>query len=239
MESMSGHNKWSKIHRKKEIQDQKKGGLFTKLGKNITIAVKKGGSGDPETNFSLRLAIEKARAANMPKDNIQRAIKRGLGKNDGGGVEELTLEGYGPDGVAVIVEAITDNRNRTVAEVKNLFDKSGGSLAEPGAVKYLFERKGLVRCKSKLDDDLVLELIDLGVDDVEVDEEGSFFVTEPEAVRQISQLLEDRGVEGLSIELAYLPKMGKESDKLETIRGFLEKLREMDDVQEVYANVSL
>ncbi len=234
---MSGHNKWSKIHRKKEIQDQKKGGLFTKLGRNITIAVKKGGSGDPETNFALRLAIEKARAANMPKDNIQRAIKRGLGKNGEGEMIELTLEGYGPEGVAVIVEAITDNRNRTVAEVKNVFDKAGGSLAEPGAVRYQFERRGLIKCGSRLSEDLVLELIDFGVNDVEFEGEKSFLVTEPEAVKQVVQFLRDKGIEDIEVELAYLPKMEKRVEKKAVVIGFLERLREMEDVQEVYANI--
>ena len=234
---MSGHNKWSKIHRKKEIQDQKKGGLFTKLGRNITIAVKKGGSGDPETNFALRLAIEKARAANMPKDNIQRAIKRGLGKNGEGEMIELTLEGYGPEGVAVIVEAITDNRNRTVAEVKNVFDKAGGSLAEPGAVKYQFERRGLIKCGGRLSEDLVLELIDFGVNDVEFEGEESFLVTEPEAVKQVVQFLRDKGIENIEVELAYLPKMEKGVEKKAVVIGFLERLREMEDVQEVYANI--
>ncbi len=237
---MSGHNKWSKIHRKKEIQDQKKGGLFTKLGRNITIAVKKGGSGDPENNFALRLAIEKARAANMPKDNIKRAIDRGLGKTGEGEMVELTLEGYGPDGVAIIVEAITDNRNRTVAEIKNLFDKSGGSLAEPGSVMYQFERKGLISCQQELSEDLVLELIDLGVEDVETEEGKSLLIVKPESVKMVAETLKERGFdEGIEMELVYMPKLEKTGVNQEIVGKFLARLREMDDVQEVYANVSL
>ena len=236
---MSGHNKWSKIHRKKEIQDQKKGGLFTKLGKDITIAVKQGGGGDPENNFALRLAVEKARAANMPKDNIQRAIDRGLGKTGEGEMMELMLEGYGPEGMAVIVQAITDNRNRTVAEVKNFFDKNGGSLAEPGSVMYQFERKGLVKLDRVLEDDLILELIDLGVDDVEVNEEGSLIITSPDKLREVSQFLEEKQLKGWEAKVSYLAKMEKTIAKPETAEKFLAKLAELDDVQEVYANVSL
>lgn len=236
---MSGHNKWSKIHRKKEIQDQKKGSIFTKLGKDITIAVKKGGNGDPDNNFALRLAIDKARAANMPKDNIQRAIDRGLGKTGEGEMIELSLEGYGPQGVAVLVEAITDNRNRTVAEVKNLFDKSGGSLAEPGAVMYLFKRVGRLKLKTSLDEEELLALIDAGVEDV-IEEEGkSILICMPEQLKSVVEAVGQKfGQEQIEeAGVVYQAKVKKKVENPASVDKFLANLKAMDDVQEVYVDL--
>jgi len=140
---MSGHSKWANIHRKKEANDKVKGSVFTKMAKGITIAVKKGGGiGDPEMNFALRLAVDKAKSVNMPKDNIDRAIAKGMGKGDGNELVELTIEGFGPQGIVFIIEAVTDNRNRTVAELRTLMEKNGGRMGEMGTVSYLFEKKG-------------------------------------------------------------------------------------------------
>lgn len=239
MPGMSGHSKWSTIKHKKEALDHKRGNLFTKLAKAIIVSVRKGGGGDPATNFSLRLAIDKARAANMPKDNIKRAIVSGLGKATEGRLEEFMLEGYGPSGIAVIIEVVTDNRNRTVSEIKNTFEKAGGSLAEPGAVLYQFERKGYVSYDGKLSDEIFLLAVDSGAEDLIEEGEGMYLVTSPELVKKISEILKSSGVVGIKAGTMYKSKVVAqiEDSKQDKARSFLKLISDHDDVQEVYSNV--
>lgn len=235
---MSGHNKWSKIHRKKGVADQQRGNLFTKLGKGIALAAKKGNSGDPDTNFSLRMAIDKARQANMPKDNIKRAIDRGMGKGEAGFLEEVTLEGYDPSGVAVVVNIVTDNRNRTVSELKNLFEKSGGSLAEPGSVLYQFERKGVVSFSGDLDDDGFLTVIDLGAEDVEREGDGGVVICSPESVSVLAEKLGKLNLADIDASVMYQPTTPLSVENLVSVEDFLDKIDEHEDVQEVFSNVA-
>jgi len=236
---MSGHSKWSTIKRKKEALDQKKGSVFTKLAKGISVAVKKGGGGDPEMNFALRLAVEKARAANMPKDNIQRAIDRGLGKGGGAEYEEIVLEGYGPGGIAVIVEAVTDNRNRTVSELKNMFEKQGGRLAEPGSVLYQFDRKGYVAFEGELKDEVFLAAVDVGAEDLVEEDGGSYLISDAGRVQEVSRTLEQAGMKGILAGVMYQPKIPLAPEDPNKAAMFLEVLGEHDDIQEVYANLAV
>lgn len=233
---MSGHSKWSTIKRKKEARDKQRGSVFTKMANMIVVAVKKGGSGDPERNFSLRLAIDKARMANMPSSNIKRAISRGEGASAGSFLDEIVLEGYGPSSVPVIVEVVTDNRNRTVAELKTIFDKAGGSLAEPGAVMYQFERVGRVGYKGKIDDELFLELIDLGASDLDQDAGDGAVYCSLDSVSKIAEALSKKGMVSVSVEMIY--KFRGDSQSGGDVRSkFLDQLREHDDVQGVFSNV--
>ena len=235
---MSGHSKWSTIKHKKAAMDAKRGNIFTKLATVIAVAVKKGGSGDPEINFSLRLAIERARAANMPNVNIERAIDRGLGKGDGGELSEFVLEGYGPGGVAIVIEIVTDNRNRIVAQVNTMLDKAGGSLAEPGSVLYLFSRVGRVDYGGKLKEDDTLELIELGAADWEEEEQGGVIWTELGKENDVAKYMMEKGYKKVEVEVMYKPSLVVEvGEKRKIIENLLEQLEENDDVQGVYANI--
>ena len=235
---MSGHSKWSTIKHKKAAMDAKRGNIFTKLAAGIAVAVKKGGSGDPEINFSLRLAIERARAANMPNVNIERAIDRGLGKGDGGELSEFVLEGYGPGGVAIVIEIVTDNRNRIVAQVNTMLDKAGGSLAEPGSVLYLFSRVGRVDYGGKLKEDDTLELIELGAADWEEEEQGGVIWTELGKENDVAKYMMEKGYKKVEVEVMYKPSLVVEvGEKRKIIENLLEQLEENDDVQGVYANI--
>ena len=235
---MSGHSKWSTIKHKKAAMDAKRGNIFTKLATVIAVAVKKGGSGDPEINFSLRLAIERARAANMPNVNIERAIDRGLGKGDGGELSEFVLEGYGPGGVAIVIEIVTDNRNRIVAQVNTMLDKAGGSLAEPGSVLYLFSRVGRVDYAGKLKEDDTLELIELGAADWEEEEQGGVIWTELGKENDVAKYMMEKGYKKVEVEVMYKPSLVVEvGEKRKIIENLLEQLEENDDVQGVYANI--
>lgn len=233
---MSGHNKWSKIHRQKSAADNKRGAVFTKLGNAITVAAKSGG-GDPDSNFKLRLAIDQAKAVSMPKDNIERAIKRGTGELEGGAIEELTYECFAPDGVAFIVEALTDNRNRTGSDVKHIFTKHGGSLGAPGSVAWMFEQKGIIRI-AKIDEELELELIDQGVVDIKKDEEGVSLFTEPNDLKKVKDFLELKKIETLYAEVEQIPKELKETDEVlkVKIQKIVEALDENEDVSNYYTN---
>ena len=218
--------------------DAKRGNIFTKLATVIAVAVKKGGSGDPEINFSLRLAIERARAANMPNVNIERAIDRGLGKGDGGELSEFVLEGYGPGGVAIVIEIVTDNRNRIVAQVNTMLDKAGGSLAEPGSVLYLFSRVGRVDYGGKLKEDDTLELIELGAADWEEEEQGGVIWTELGKENDVAKYMMEKGYKKVEVEVMYKPSLVVEvGEKRKIIENLLEQLEENDDVQGVYANI--
>lgn len=241
MSPMSGHSKWATIKRQKGANDAKRGQLFTKLSNAITLSVREGGGvSDPDSNFKLRLAVEAARNANMPKENIERAIERASGKQ-GGEMAEVLYEGFGPGGFSVIVEAITDNKQRTTPEVKNIFDKSGGSLGVPGSVSYQFEQKGQITVgkDGKSLDEIFLIAADAVAEDVEEAEEEVLVYTAPEDVGKVKQALSDAAVSVTGAELIRKPIVLKEvSDTTEADKAFsfLEKLENLDDVQKVYAN---
>ena len=241
---MSGHSKWSSIKHKKGAADAKRGQLFSKLSRAIIVAAKEGGH-DAAANLALANAIEKARSYSMPKDNIERAIAKGSGADaEGSNFETVIYEGYGPEGVAVLVEALTDNRNRTASEVRHLFAKFGGNLGTTGAVAWQFERKGvvLVHAADVDEDALVLTAAEAEAEDVELD--GSTFVvtTAPEALSAVRSAVEDAGFSVESVELAMIPKVtvaiGDESVARSLVR-LVEGLEEADDVQDVYANFDI
>lgn len=242
---MSGHSKWATIKRKKGAADAKRGQLFTKLTREITVSAKEGG-GDPEANFRLRLAMQKARAENMPLDNIQRAIQRGAGGGEGGAnYEEIMYEGYGPHGVAFIVQTLTDNRNRTVAEVRSIFTKAGGSLGETNSVGWMFEPRGLVFVEPKNgedSDELSLAAIDAGAEDVTVDEDGQLeVVTQFQDLKHVQDALTAAGMQVANAERTMVPKttMALDEKGMEQILRLIERLEELDDVQTVYTNLDL
>jgi len=235
---MSGHSKWITIKHKKALVDAKRGNMFTKMAMLITVAVKKGGGvGDVNNNFSLRLAVEKAKMVNMPKENITRAIEKGLGKGEAGEIEEILLEGYGPGGVALVIETMSDNHNRTVAEIKNILEKQEGSLGEPGSVLFQFERVGRVGYTGKLSEEQSLELIDLGVKEFEEDQEGGEMDTGIDEIKEVMKYLSDQGLAEVAGEVVYKPKTINKLADSEKVRKLLELLLEHDDVQEVYTNV--
>jgi len=241
---MSGHSKWATIHRQKEVTDAKRGQMFTKLGRAIIAAVRTGGGvTDPESNFKLRLAIEKAKQFNMPKENIERAIQRGGGKGEGGELAEITYEGYGPEGVAVLVEVATDNRQRTGQEIKNLFERGGGSLAGPGAVNYQFSSMGyLVIEKPPQVEEAVLKLIDLGAEDVEETEKEIEIYVKPDQLEEMRKKIQNEGFSLKSFELTMKPKNIQEindQEKASRVLNFMSKLEEHDDVQKVFANFDI
>lgn len=236
---MSGHSKWSTIKRQKATTDQAKGKLFSKLAKAISLAVKAGGGGDPDLNPKLRVAIETARAANMPKVNIERAITKGTG--EGADIEEVAYEGYGPGSVAVIVEAATDNRNRTGQEIKNIFEKRGGKLAGPGAVSFNFAPKGLIVIEYQQGKDKelqMLSLIDLGAEDIEDEGESLELFVEANELFDIKKKVEQAGFKVRGTHLVQKPKSLVSVDREMTrkIQSLLEALDDHDDVQEVYTN---
>ncbi len=241
---MSGHSKWAQIRRSKGVNDARRGQLFTRLGREIVVAVREGGSGDPNANSRLRLAVQRARDANMPMDNIERTIKRALGGGEGAALEEITYEGYGPGGTAVLVGALTENRNRTVAEVRNAFSRNGGNLGENGCVDWLFEAKGIIEVEldSHDPDELSLEALDLGADDVEparADDEVLTIYTDPADLEKVRQALEAKKYKVVKAESTMLPKtkieLTDEKVAHQVIR-LVEKLEDLDDVQNVYTN---
>jgi YebC/PmpR family DNA-binding regulatory protein len=240
---VSGHSKWSSIKHKKGATDAKRGQLFSKLSRAIIVAAREGGP-DPAANLALQNAIEKAREASMPKDNIERAIARASGAGaDGEAYEHVTYEGYGPGGVAVYVEALTDNRNRTASEVRHLFGKHDGSLGESGSVAWLFDRTGLLVVGEDVDEDeLTLAAADGGADDVSRD--GSVFqvTSAPDELAAVRRALDEAGIAVESAELAMLPKtsvtVDDEGDARKIVR-LIEALEELDDVQDVYANFDI
>jgi YebC/PmpR family DNA-binding regulatory protein len=236
---MSGHSKWSQIKRQKGATDAQRGQLFTKLAKEIIIAAKQGGP-DPNANFRLRLAVQKAKESNMPHDNIDRAIKRATGGGEGAELTEVTYEGFGPAGTAVIVEAATDNRNRTVAEVRNVFTRSGGNLGENGSVSWNFEQRGVISiARNGMDaDEIMMQAIDAGAEDVQVGGETVDVYTQPAELEKVKKALEDGGVSVSSAESTRVPKTTvqlDERDAIQTLR-LVEKLEALDDVQKVYFN---
>ncbi|MGF7429196.1 YebC/PmpR family DNA-binding transcriptional regulator [Thermoanaerobacterium thermosaccharolyticum] len=239
---MSGHSKWANIKHKKEKMDAQKGKIFTKLTKDIIMAAKEGG--DPETNSKLRDAIEKAKANNLPNDNIQRAIKKGTGELSGGNLEEVVYEGYGPAGSAIIVEALTDNKNRTAGDIRHIFDRSGGSLGSSGCVAWMFDKKGIITIEKSEnidEDELAMLVIDAGADDFSSDGDEYEILTDPSNFQAVKDAIKNAGYEMSSAEITMIPQNTvKLSDSdYEKFEKFIEKLEENDDVQEVYHNVDV
>jgi YebC/PmpR family DNA-binding regulatory protein len=240
---MSGHSKWAQIKRQKGVNDARRGQLFTRLGREIIVAVREGGGGDPNTNFRLRKAIEAARAANMPMDNIDRSIKRALGGGEGAQLEEITYEGYAPGGAAVMVRALTDNRNRTVAEVRNIFSKNGGNLGENGCVDWIFEMRGVLEIEIGAHDadELSLELIDAGAEDVDPASDGDETLTAYTAANEVDQVREAIEAKRLTVtraETSLIPKTTVDLDEKTSLQAMrmIERLEDLDDVQDVYTN---
>ncbi|MBE6349140.1 MAG: YebC/PmpR family DNA-binding transcriptional regulator [Spirochaetaceae bacterium] len=239
---MSGHSKWATIKHAKGAADAKRGQLFTKFIKEISIAARMGG-GDPASNPRLRTAILKARAANMPKDNIERAIKKGTGELGGATYEEMLYEGYGPGGVAVLVEVLTDNKNRAAANVRNIFSKSGGNLGATGSVSYMFNRKGVIEYDAEVvnEDEMMEAGLEAGAEDI-VAEDGVITVTtDPSDFESVLEALQAKGYESVSAEVSMVPDTYSSLDE-ETTRKVLkliDKLEEDDDVQNVYSNIDV
>lgn len=241
---MSGHSKWSQIKRQKGVADVKRGAVFTKLANAVTIATREGGGGDPVSNFKLRLVIEQARAANMPKDNIQKAIDRGLGVGGAAQLESVVYEAYAPSKVALIVEAATDNKNRTTAEIKSAIEKNGGTFVSQGAIAWMFEDKGLIVVEkgAKSFEELFDLCVDAGADDVE-DLEGTVEVyTHPGELEAVKKALEAKGLAIQSAQLAKKPttlQAISDEDRVNSVVAFIEKLEDLDDVQKVWSNLNI
>ena len=236
---MSGHSKWSTIKRQKGAADAQRGQLFTKLSKEIIIAAKQGGP-DPDANFRLRLAVQKARENNMPADNIQRAISKATGGGEGANVDEVTYEGYGPSGTAIIIEAATDNRNRTVGEIRSVLTRAGGSLGETNSVGWNFETRGVINvpANAKDPDEIAMSAIDAGAEDFVVSDGAVEIYTQPSDLESVKKTLEGTGVTIESAEVSRVPKttvpLG-EKDAVSVLR-LVEKLESLEDVQKVYFN---
>jgi YebC/PmpR family DNA-binding regulatory protein len=239
---MSGHSKWSQIRRQKGANDAKRGALFTKVARDISIAAREGG-GDPDGNFRLRLAMEKARSVNMPADNVKRAIERATGGGDGEHYEEIVYEGYGPGGAAILVEAATDNRNRTAAEIRAIFTKAGGQLAGSGAVAWQFQPRGILTIpRNKRDpDDIALQAIDAGADDVDTADDPVEVYTEPGQLEAVRQALKQAGVAVESAEMTMKPKntVALDAGQVRQNLKLVEALEDQDDVQRVSANFDI
>ena len=240
---MSGHSKWSTIKRKKAANDAKKGQVFTRLAREIAIAAREGG-GDPDVNFTLRLAIDRAKAQNMPNDNIERAVRRGTGEDkDAAALEQITYEGYAPHGVAVMIETVTDNRNRTVAELRHILTKSGGSLGEGGSVAWQFTRVAFFAFElGGHDEDAIFELaVEAGADDVSFEDSWAEIVAPTEAFKAISDALGAAGIKPAEADLRMLPNQEIELSSSETLQVMrvIEELEEQDDAQNVSSNLKI
>ncbi len=234
---MSGHSKWANIKGTKGVQDAKRAVAFTKLTREIIVAARQGS--DPDGNFRLRLAVQKARDHNMPNDNIQRAIKKGSGELEGEALQEVTYEGYGPGGIAILVEAMTDNRHRTAAEVRNVFTRGGGALGEAGSVAWQFELRGLITIAPPADSDAVAMLaIDAGADDVQTEGSTLEVYTDPHKLETVRRSLDAAKVAIASAELTMVPKAALALDQRSALSALklLDKLEELDDVQRVHSN---
>ena len=242
---MSGHNKWSTIKNKKAKTDAQKGKIFTKIGREIAIAVRSGGSADPNLNSKLKDVIAKAKAANMPNENIQRSIKKAAGEGEATSYKEVTYEGYAPGGVAVIVEVVTDNLNRTASEVRHIFSKSGGTLGATGSVGWMFERKGVIEIDNSTgmdEDELMMLALDAGAADVEVGEGEAIIYTDPNDFSTVRENLENAGCTFLSAERALIPTNTVEITDQETadkVQRLIDWLEDYDDTQDVFHNAEL
>jgi len=231
---MSGHSKWSQIKRQKGVADARRGQLFTKLAREIIVAVREGGA-NPEANFRLRLAVQKARDSNMPLDNIERAIKRGSGHAEGAALAEMVLEGYGPNGVAILVQALSDNRNRTLQDVRNIFTRHSGNLGESGCVAWLFDSRGVITVETNAKDaeELALQAIDTGAEDVKIENSYIEVYTRPAELEKVREALEQKKIAINSAEVCMVPKTIVELEEkaaLQTLK-LLDRLEELDEVQ--------
>ena len=239
---MSGHSKWASIKHKKAATDVKRGKIFSKLAKEITISAK-GGGGDLDANARLRLAINKAKSVNMPADNIDRAIKKGTGELPGVSYEEISYEGYGPKGVAFIVEALTDNKNRTAAEIRNIFSKKGGNMAGPGSVSWMFTKKGFIMVKdSSADEDKVFSIaLDSGAEDIKTESSLYEITTSVSAFEKVKDALEEANIEIESAEITMIPSnsIKIEGDDAKQVLALIDLLEDYEDVQNVYANFDI
>ncbi|EFR43309.1 YebC/PmpR family DNA-binding transcriptional regulator [Dialister micraerophilus] len=239
---MSGHSKWANIKHKKGKTDALRARITTKISKEITLAARMGG-GDPVGNMRLKLALTKAKQNNVPKENIQRAIAKGIGATSGEGFEEMSYEGYGPGGVAIIVECSTDNKNRTAADVRYAFTHHGGSIGTPGCVGWMFKKKGIIIVDKEVadEDTLMLLALDSGAEDVQAHEEVYEIITEPDAFIAVSEALEKEGIEVESSEVSMIPDntVSLDGEKAESMQKMIEALEEIDDVQEVYHNADM
>lgn len=239
---MAGHSKWANIQHRKKRQDAKRGKVFTRLVREVTIAAREGG-GDPDANPRLRLALERANAANVPKDNLERAIKRATGELEGYHLEEVRFEGYAPGGVAVMVDCVTDNRNRTVSEVRHTFAKRGGNLGTDGCVSYLFSQVGVLTYPAGTGEERLMEAaLEAGAEDVQAQEDGSFEVlTAPEDYYEVSRAMNGQGLEPEDAELVQRPAawVALDADTAESVLKLLDALEELDDVQNVHSNADI
>ncbi len=240
---MSGHSKWSSIKHKKGATDAKRGKVFTRLIKEITVAARMGGGGDPASNPRLRTAIQAAKNENMPKDNIERAIKKGTGELEGVNYEESIYEGYGPGGAAIFIESLTDNKNRAVADIRYIFSKNGGNLGENGCVAWMFDKKGYINIEKKsVNEEKIMEIaIDAGAEDIREEENNIEIITSLEGFESVKEAIDDASIPYLDAEITMLPQTaayleGKEAEQM--IR-LMEALEDCDDVQKVYTNADI
>ncbi|MDD2807248.1 MAG: YebC/PmpR family DNA-binding transcriptional regulator [Patescibacteria group bacterium] len=236
---MSGHSKWATTHRQKSVTDAKRGAVFTKLAKNISVAARLGGS-DVEANYQLRLAVDKAKEANMPKDNIERAVKRGTGELDGGKIEETTYEGFGPENTAFIIECLTDNRNRTSANIKHLLSKYDGNLGGPSSVSWMFEIKGVIRIKN-INPELELELIDAGADDIMSEDGGVTIYCQSNNLKKVTDFLTQKHI---TTDYAEIEQVPKEKKTISTagqarVEKLFNELEDDEDVNNYYTNADI
>lgn len=239
---MAGHSHWASIKRKKSVIDAKRGKMFSKLARNITAAARSGG-GNPDTNLRLQYAVEKAKAANMPKDNIERAIQKGIGGTPGEEIFECLYEGYGPKGVAVMLEIVTDNKNRTASEIRKIFDRFGGSLGASGCVSWMFEKKGMIVINSdKVDEDkLMMAALEAGAEDVLHVEHVYQVICQPADFERVKSTLEEQNISYESAEISWIPNnfIELDEDTGKKVVELMDALEDHDDVQEVYANFNL
>lgn len=241
---MSGHSKWSTIKRKKAKVDAVRGRIFTQLGKEIILAAKAGG-GDPDNNLRLKNAIAKAKEANIPNENIQRAIMKGTGELGGGNYEEIVYEGYGPGGVAVMLDAMTDNRNRTAGEIRHLFSKYGGNLGESGCVSWMFEKKGVITVEKDPgvdEDNLLLAALDAGAEDVKSEDEDVFeIITDPDSFETVRDALSEQGLKFSEAQITLIPKstVKIQGAQAEMMLKLMDSLEDLDDVNEIYINFEM
>jgi YebC/PmpR family DNA-binding regulatory protein len=239
---MSGHSKWHSIKHKKMAMDARKGKIFTKIIREIMVAAKTGGP-NPETNSRLRLAIDKAKSVNMPNENIQRAIKKGTGEEGGVNYEQVTYEGYGPGGVAIFVEVLTDNKNRSASEIRSIFSRHNGNLAGAGSVSWIFERKGLISVKKENveEDKLMSIILDAGAEDMKVEKDTYDVITSPENFENVKKVIEMNKIPIENASITYIPKntVSLEGKEAEQLLRLLDELEESEDVQNVYANFDI
>lgn len=241
---MSGHSKWANIKHKKARVDAQRGKTYTKIAREIIMAARQGG-GDPEANFQLRMAIDKARSMNLPSENINRAIQRGAGAQDGDNYESFTYEGFGPGGTAIIVDLLSDNRNRTASDMRHLFSKNGGNMGETGCVSYMFDRKGVILIDRETDtrseDDMLLLALDAGAEDLLTEEDNFQVITAPDALESVRRFLHGQGVAIESAELSMLPQImvAVEGEAAEKVLKLLNALEDHEDSQNVYTNADI